>query len=53
MNVLNLDVYMNVLYIVSANCKGFVILAVLVIVFSAFSFKTHANLRWLRWTIVD
>jgi hypothetical protein len=35
MNVSDLDVYMDVLYIVCANCAGFVILAVLVTLFSA------------------
>jgi hypothetical protein len=34
MNVLDLDVYMDVLYIMCANCVGFVILIVLVILFS-------------------
>jgi hypothetical protein len=34
MNVLDLDMYMDVLYIVCANCVGFVILAMLVILFS-------------------
>jgi hypothetical protein len=34
MNVLDLDVYMDVLYIMSANCPSFVIPAVLVILFS-------------------
>jgi hypothetical protein len=35
MNVLDLNVYMDVLYIVCANCVGFVIPAVLVILFYA------------------
>jgi hypothetical protein len=35
MNVLDLDVYMDVLYIVCPKCAGFLILAVLVILFSA------------------
>jgi hypothetical protein len=35
MNVLDLDVYMDVLYIVCANCAVFLIPAMLVIVFSA------------------
>jgi hypothetical protein len=35
MNVLDLDVYMDVLYIVCANCVGFLISVVLVILFSA------------------
>jgi hypothetical protein len=39
MNVLDLDVYMDVLYIVCANCVGFVILAMLVILFSTKKFK--------------
>jgi hypothetical protein len=34
MNVLDLDVYMDVLYIVCANCVGFVIPDALVILFS-------------------
>jgi hypothetical protein len=34
MNVSDLDVYMDVLYIVCANCASFVIPAVLVILFS-------------------
>jgi hypothetical protein len=33
MNVLDLYVYMDVLYIVCANCVGFIIPAVLVILF--------------------
>jgi hypothetical protein len=33
MNVLDLDVYMDVLYIVCANYAGFLILAVLVMLF--------------------
>jgi hypothetical protein len=36
MNVLDLDVYMDVLYIVCANCAGSVILAMVVILFSTF-----------------
>jgi hypothetical protein len=35
MNVLDLDVYMDVLYIVFTNYAGFIILVVLVILFSA------------------
>jgi hypothetical protein len=34
MNVLDLDVYMDVLYIVCANCADFVISVMLVILFS-------------------
>jgi hypothetical protein len=34
MNVLDLDVYMNVVYIVCANCADFVVPAVWVILFS-------------------
>jgi hypothetical protein len=34
MNVLDLDVYMDVLYIVCANCVDFVISVMLVILFS-------------------
>jgi hypothetical protein len=34
MDVLDLDVHINVLYIVCANCASFVILVVLVILFS-------------------
>jgi hypothetical protein len=52
MNVLDLDVYMDVLYVMCANCIGFVIPAVLGILFSTF-FKSEANLRWLEWAIVD
>jgi hypothetical protein len=48
MNVLDLDVYMDVLYIMCANCVGFVILIVLVILFSVKKIKAQANLRWLR-----
>jgi hypothetical protein len=48
MNVLDLDVYMDVLYIVCANCAGFLIPAVLVILFSAKKIIAQANLRWLR-----
>jgi hypothetical protein len=44
MNVLDLDVDMDVLYIVCANCAGFVILAVLVIQFFVKKFKAHASL---------
>jgi hypothetical protein len=39
MNVSDLDVYMDVLYIMCANCTGFVIPAVLVILFSAKKIK--------------
>jgi hypothetical protein len=48
MNVLDLDMYMDVLYTVCANCTGFVIPAVLVILFSVKKIKAQANLRWLR-----
>jgi hypothetical protein len=34
MNVLDLDVYMDVLYIACANCAGFKIPVVMVILFS-------------------
>jgi hypothetical protein len=34
MNVLDLDVYIDVLYIMCVNCAGFVIPVVLVILFS-------------------
>jgi hypothetical protein len=47
MNVLDLDVYMDVLYIVFTNYAGFIILVVLVILFSAKK-KAQANLRRLR-----
>jgi hypothetical protein len=47
MNVLDLDVYIDVLYIVHANCVGFIILAVLVILFLK-KIKAQANLRQLR-----
>jgi ABC-type microcin C transport system permease subunit YejB len=39
MNVSNLDVYMDVLYIVCANCASFIIPVVLVILFSAKKIK--------------
>jgi hypothetical protein len=39
MNVLDLDVHMDVLYIVCANCVGFVIPAVPVIIFSTKKLK--------------
>jgi hypothetical protein len=45
MNVLDLDVHMDVLYIVCANCVGFVILVVLVIIFSTKKIKAQINLR--------
>jgi hypothetical protein len=48
MNVLDLDVYMDVLYIVCANCAGFLIPVVLVILFFAKKIIAQANLRWLR-----
>jgi cytochrome c biogenesis protein CcdA len=48
MNVLDFDVYMDVLYIVYANYAGFVIPVVLVILFSTKKFKAQTNLRWLR-----
>jgi hypothetical protein len=35
MNVLDLDVYVDILYIVCVNCADFVILTVLVILFAA------------------
>jgi hypothetical protein len=44
MNVLDLDVYMNVLYIVCANYAGFVIPVVLVILFSTKKIKAQSNL---------
>jgi hypothetical protein len=44
MNVLDLDVYMNVLYIVCANFAGFVIPVVLVILFSTKKIKAQSNL---------
>jgi hypothetical protein len=44
MNVLDLDAYMDVLYIVCVNCVDFVIPVVPVILFSAF-FKAYANRR--------
>jgi hypothetical protein len=46
--VLNLDVYMNILYIVCVNCAGFLILTVLVILFSKKKFIAQTNLRRLR-----
>jgi hypothetical protein len=39
---------MDVLYIICANCAGFVIPAVLVILLSAKKFKAQTNLRWLK-----
>jgi hypothetical protein len=39
MNVLNLDVYIDVLYIVCVNCTSFVILAMMVILFSTIFLK--------------
>jgi hypothetical protein len=48
MNVLDLDVYMDVLYIVCTNYAGFIILIVLVILFSAKKNNAQANLRRLR-----
>jgi hypothetical protein len=48
MNVLDLDVYMDVLYIVCANYAGFVIPTVPVILFSTKKIKAQANLRWLK-----
>jgi hypothetical protein len=48
MNVLDLDVYMDILYIVCANCAGFVIPAVLVVLLSTKKFKAQANLRRLK-----
>jgi hypothetical protein len=44
MNVLNLNVYMDVLYIVCANCVGFLIPSMLIILFSAKKFIAQANL---------
>jgi hypothetical protein len=44
MNVLDLDVYMNVLYIVCANCAGFLIPVVLIILFSIKKIIAHANI---------
>jgi hypothetical protein len=40
MNVLDLDVYMDVLYIVRANCVGFLIPVVLVILFFCIFYST-------------
>jgi hypothetical protein len=48
MNVLDLDVYMDVLYIVCANCANFVIPVMLVILFSVKKIKAQANLQWSR-----
>jgi hypothetical protein len=49
MNVLDLDMYMDVLYIVCANCVGFFLIpTVLVILFSVKKIIAQANLRWLR-----
>jgi hypothetical protein len=49
MNVLELDVYRDVLYIVCVHYAGFVIPAMLVILFSAKkNNKARANLRWRR-----
>jgi hypothetical protein len=45
MNVSDLDGYMDVLYIMFANCPDFIISVVLVILF--FIFLTQANLRRL------
>jgi hypothetical protein len=45
MNVLDLDVYMNVLYMMCTNCVSFIISAVLVILFSVKKFKAQANLQ--------
>ncbi len=44
MNVLYLDMYMDVLYIMCANCAVFIISAVLVILFSIKKIKTRVNL---------
>jgi hypothetical protein len=48
MNVLNLDVHMDVLYIMCAKCADVIISAMLVILFSYNFFKAQANLRRLR-----
>jgi hypothetical protein len=46
MNV-NLDVYMDVLYIMWNNCASFVVPALLVILFFKEKNLTYAKLRWL------
>jgi hypothetical protein len=48
MNVLDLDVYIDVLYIMCVNCAGFVISVVLVILFSIKKIEAQANQRRLR-----
>jgi hypothetical protein len=44
MNILDLDVYMNIWYIVCVNCANFLITAVLVILFSTKKIIAQANL---------
>jgi hypothetical protein len=52
MNVLNLNVYMVVQYIMCANYT-IVISVVLIILIFASCFKAQSNLRRLKWVIVD
>jgi hypothetical protein len=53
MNMLDLDVYMDVLYIVCANCADFIILVVMIILFSAKKLKPKLIYDGRGWAVVD
>jgi hypothetical protein len=53
MNVSDLDVCRDILYIVCANCAGFIIPAVLVILFSTKKIKPRLIYDGWGWAVVD